>query len=48
MSVSFEADHQARQITIAVVGHLDFRVLTEFRRAYHAIENPQTVIVDLQ
>jgi anti-anti-sigma factor len=48
MSESFEADHQTRQITIAVIGHLDFRVLSEFRRAYNAIENPQTVIVDLQ
>jgi anti-anti-sigma factor len=48
MPVSFEADHQARLITIAVSGHFDFRVITEFRRAYNAIENPQTVIVDLK
>jgi anti-anti-sigma factor len=48
MPVFFETDLQERQITIAVEGHFDFRLVTEFRRAYNAIQDPLKVIVDLK
>jgi len=48
MSVSYEIDSEANTITIAVSGHFDFRLVTEFRRAYSAIAAPSQVIVDLQ
>lgn len=47
MSVSYEIDTEANSITITVKGHFDFRLVTEFRRAYNAIEAPKKVIVDL-
>lgn len=47
MSVSYQIDPTGKSITIYVTGHFDFRLVTEFRRAYSAIENPERVIVDL-
>ncbi|MFT4926206.1 MAG: anti-anti-sigma factor [Phenylobacterium sp.] len=48
MPVSFETDQDLQQITIAVSGHFDFRLVTEFRRAYSAIEAPKKVIIDFK
>ncbi|NQZ06389.1 MAG: STAS domain-containing protein [Algicola sp.] len=48
MSVSFQTDQQLQEITIRVSGHFDFRLVTEFRKAYNAIQSPKKVIVDLQ
>lgn len=48
MSVSYEADLNKGEITIAVSGHFDFRLVTEFRRAYNAIKDPSKVVVDLK
>lgn len=48
MSVSFETDREKGEIVISVSGHFDFRLVTEFRRAYAAITNPSKVVVDLQ
>lgn len=48
MSVSYVTDDAKKEITISVTGHFDFRLVTEFRQAYSAIEDPTTVIVDLK
>lgn len=46
MPVSFETNEELQEITISVSGHFDFRLVTEFRRAYGAIEAPKKVIID--
>ena len=48
MSVSFQTDQQLQEITIKVCGNFDFRLVTEFRKAYNAIKSPKKVIVDLK
>lgn len=48
MSVSFEVDKQKGEIVITVSGHFDFRLVTEFRRAYNAIKDPNKVVVDFE
>lgn len=48
MSVSFQIDQQLQEITIKVRGHFDFRLITEFRKAYNSIQEPKKVIVDLE
>jgi anti-anti-sigma factor len=46
MSVSYETDQNQREITIAVSGHFDFRLVSKFHLAYSAIEDPLKVTVD--
>ena len=48
MPVTYQIDPSAKEITIHVAGHFDFRLVTEFRRAYGAIEAPEKVTVDLK
>ncbi len=48
MSVSITTDLELHEITIAVAGHFDFRLVSDFRRAYDAIENPKKVTVDFE
>ncbi len=48
MSVSLQVDQQLQEIIISVSGHFDFRLVTEFRKAYNSIQEPKKVTVDLK
>ena len=48
MPVTYKVNKQQHSITISVEGHFDFRLVTEFRKAYSAISNPDQVIINLE
>lgn len=48
MPVTIETDLDKGELTISITGHFDFHLVTDFRRAYEAIVNPNKVTVDLK
>lgn len=48
MPVSYEFNNENGTLTISVMGHFNFSLVSDFRSIYTEVENVKNIVIDLQ